>query len=133
MAELDQLARPVMRRTTRLNANQASRQFGKKWQHLRPPKRLVDHNLAGRINTVDLKTFLAKSRPIVVICIADGSHFARERLTAFTLWHPDAVSGSHPPHLLSGGTQLVWTHQRHWPGTAAMVLMLISAPIKVLV
>ena len=21
---------------------------------------------------------------------------------AFTLWHPDAVSGSHPPHLLSG-------------------------------
>jgi hypothetical protein len=42
---------------------------------------------------------LAKSRPIVVICIADGSHFARERLMAFTLWHPDAVSGSHPPHL----------------------------------
>jgi hypothetical protein len=38
----------------------------------------------------------------VVICIADGSHFARERLTAFTLWHLDAVSGSHPPHLLSG-------------------------------
>jgi hypothetical protein len=33
----------------------------------------------------------------VVICIADGSHFARERLMAFTLWHPDAVSGSHPP------------------------------------
>jgi len=43
---------------------------------------------------------LAKSRPIVVICIADGSHFARERLTAFTPWHLDAVSGSHPPHLL---------------------------------
>jgi hypothetical protein len=38
----------------------------------------------------------------VVICIADGSHFARERPMAFTLWHPDAVSGSHPPHLLSG-------------------------------
>src|SRR5580704_8355413 len=46
------------------------------------------------------KTFLAKSRPIVVICIADGSHFARERLMAFTPWHLDAVSGSHPPHLL---------------------------------
>src|SRR5665811_1150474 len=43
---------------------------------------------------------LAKSRPIVVICIADGSHFARERLMAFTPWHLDAVSGSHPPHLL---------------------------------
>jgi hypothetical protein len=46
---------------------------------------------------------LAKSRPIVVICIADGSHFPRERLMAFTLWHLDAVSGSHPPHPLSGG------------------------------
>jgi hypothetical protein len=45
---------------------------------------------------------LAKSRPIVVIFIADGSHFARERLTAFTPWHLDAVSGSHPPHLLLG-------------------------------
>src|ERR1700722_5614653 len=45
---------------------------------------------------------LAKSRPIVVIFIADGSHFARERLTAFTPWHLDAVSGSHPPHLLIG-------------------------------
>src|SRR5664279_5892936 len=31
--------------------------------------------------------------------MVDGSHFARERLMAFTLWHPDAVSGSHPPHL----------------------------------
>src|SRR6478735_5769683 len=46
------------------------------------------------------KTLLAKSRPIVVIFMADGSLFARERQTAFTLWHPDAVSGSHPPHLL---------------------------------
>jgi len=62
-------------------------------QHLRPPKRLSNHNLAGRINPVD-KTLLAKSRPIVVICIADSSHFARERLMAFTLWHPDAVSGA---------------------------------------
>jgi len=32
--------------------------------------------------------------------MADCSHFARERLTAFTPWHLDAVSGSHPPHLL---------------------------------
>ena len=36
----------------------------------------------------------------MVICIADGSYFARECLTAFTPWHLDAVSGSHPPHLL---------------------------------
>src|SRR6266702_7024615 len=43
---------------------------------------------------------LAKSRPIVVISMTGGSHFARECLMAFTPWHLDAVSGSHPPHLL---------------------------------
>jgi hypothetical protein len=33
--------------------------------------------------------------------------FARERLIAFTPWHLDAVSGSHPPHLLhSKGDQI---------------------------
>src|SRR4029450_1330593 len=32
--------------------------------------------------------------------MTDGSHFARECLIAFTPWHLDAVSGSHPPHLL---------------------------------
>jgi hypothetical protein len=35
--------------------------------------------------------------------MTDGSHFARECLMAFTPWHLDAVSGSHPPHLLLGG------------------------------
>jgi hypothetical protein len=35
-----------------------------------------------------------------------GSHFARECLMAFTPWHLDAVSGSHPPHLL-------WVKSRH--------------------
>jgi hypothetical protein len=49
---------------------------------------------------------LAKSRPIVVICITDGSFFAREGLTAFTPWQLDAVSGSHPPHPLSRHDQL---------------------------
>src|SRR6478735_5073042 len=53
------------------------------------------------------KTLLAKSRPIVVIFMADGSLFARERQTAFTLWHPDAVSGSHPPHLLCADCSLM--------------------------
>ena len=43
---------------------------------------------------------LVKSKPIVVIFLRDGSHFARERLMAFTPWRLDAVSGSHPPHLL---------------------------------
>jgi hypothetical protein len=60
MTELDQFARPMMRRAARLDADQARRQFGKKWQHLRPPKRLTNHDLAGRINAVDLKNALGQ-------------------------------------------------------------------------
>ena len=60
MAEFDQLARPVMRRAARLHANQTSGQLGKKWQHLRPPKRLTNNDLTGRINAVDLKNVLGQ-------------------------------------------------------------------------
>jgi hypothetical protein len=38
-------------------------------------------------------------------CQLDWLPSARERLMAFTLWHPDAVSGSHPPHLLCAAKQ----------------------------
>jgi hypothetical protein len=31
-----------------------------------------------------------------------GGSFARVCVTATAVWHLDAVSGSHPPHLLSG-------------------------------
>jgi len=78
---------------------QARRQLGEKWQHLRPPKRLANNNLAGRINAVDLKNALGQIESVVIF-IPDGSHFACERLTAFSPWHLDAVSGSRPPHLL---------------------------------
>ena len=44
----------------------------------------------------------------MVICTAEGPYFARERLMAFTLWHPDAVSGSHPPHLFIGKSGNDW-------------------------
>jgi hypothetical protein len=42
---------------------------------------------------------LARSTPIVVIVIADGS-FCSWSLMETTLWHLDAGSGSHPHHLL---------------------------------
>jgi hypothetical protein len=60
MTELDKLARPMMRRAARLDADQARRQLGKKWQHLRAPKRLANHSLTGRINAVDLKNVLGQ-------------------------------------------------------------------------
>ncbi len=56
MAELDQLARPVMRRAARLDADQAKRrQLGETSQHLRPPKRLANNKPPGRINAMSLK------------------------------------------------------------------------------
>jgi hypothetical protein len=44
--------------------------------------------------------------------------FARERLIAFTPWHLDAVSGSHPPHLLMGwsGRAPAPSSDRSWEG-----------------
>ena len=60
MAELDQLARPVMRRAARLDADQARRQLGEERQHLRPSQRLANHDLAGRINAVNLKNALGQ-------------------------------------------------------------------------
>src|SRR6187551_1641304 len=43
---------------------------------------------------------LARSRPIVLISIVGGSFLLVDAATASTLWHSDAGSGSHPPHLL---------------------------------
>src|ERR1700731_4987558 len=102
MTELDKLARPVMRRAARLDADQASRQLSEKWQHLRPSKRPTNNDLTGCINAVDLKNALGQVEADRGNLHAGWLPFARERLMAFTPWHLDAVSGSHPPHLLLG-------------------------------
>jgi hypothetical protein len=60
MAELYQLARPVMRRAACFDTNQARRQFGEKRQHLRSSKQLANYHLAGCVNTVDLKNALGQ-------------------------------------------------------------------------
>jgi hypothetical protein len=91
-----------MRGAARLHADQAGRQPGKEWHHLRSPKRPADNDLTGRINTVNLKNTLGQVEADRGNLHTDGSHFARECLMAFTPWHLDAVSGSHPPHLLMG-------------------------------
>ena len=58
VAELGQLACPVVRRRTRLHANEARRQPRKKLQHLTAAKLLPDDDLLGRINAVDLEHVL---------------------------------------------------------------------------
>src|SRR3984885_11088517 len=100
MAEFNQLTRPMMRRAARLDPDKARRQFGKERQHLRPSQRLADNDLTARINAVNLKNALGQIQTNRSN-LHDGWLLARECLTAFTPWHLDAVSGSHPPHLLS--------------------------------
>jgi hypothetical protein len=60
MTELDQLARPVMRRAARLDTDQTRRQPGEEWQHPRSTKRLTDNDLAARINAVNMKNVLGQ-------------------------------------------------------------------------
>src|SRR5277367_3092167 len=91
----------MMRRAARLDPDQARRQLGKEWQHLRPSQRLADNDLTGRVNAVNLKNALGQIQANGSN-LHDGWLLARERLTAFTPWHLDAASGSHPPHLLLG-------------------------------
>src|SRR6516162_8236664 len=58
VTELRQLTRPIMRRSTRLHANEAGRQRRKKLQHLTAAKLLPDDDRLGRINAVDLEHVL---------------------------------------------------------------------------
>ena len=55
MAQLRQLARPIMRRGTRLHANKARPQFGKKLKNLRSTNTPADYHRAICIDAVNLK------------------------------------------------------------------------------
>src|SRR5262245_8030690 len=50
-----QLARPVMRRSARLDPDQARRQLLKERQNVAPPQLTADNHLAFRTNAMDLK------------------------------------------------------------------------------
>ena len=61
------------RRVARVDADQALRQFGEELQNLRPANCLERDRAACGIDAVPWKTRLARSRPIVVICMAEDS------------------------------------------------------------
>jgi hypothetical protein len=50
---------------------------------------------------------------VVNLLGGDGYLFARERPTALTIWHPDVVNGSHPPHLF-------WRAKQTWSESLPM-------------
>jgi hypothetical protein len=58
-----------MRGGTRLHPDQARRKSREKRYHLAAPELLPDHDLLFGVDAVDRNTFLAISKPIVVICI----------------------------------------------------------------
>jgi hypothetical protein len=62
-----------VRRRTRLHADKAPRQSLEEAQNLNTAHRLADYHGAARIDAMDLKTFMARSIPIVVISLMDGS------------------------------------------------------------
>jgi len=56
---MTELSTRMMRYAARLDADQARRRLGKKWQ-LRPPKRLANHSLAGASMPWTWKTLVIK-------------------------------------------------------------------------
>jgi hypothetical protein len=60
VAQLDQLARPMMRRTTGLQPDKASGQRSEEGQKLVALDRLIENDLARRIDAVDLKDVLGQ-------------------------------------------------------------------------
>src|SRR5712664_84478 len=97
VAQLRQLARPMVRRGTGLHADQAGRQSFEERYNLAAAKLLSDDDLLGRVNAVNLEHVLGDIQTDRGNLHVDGSpHVIRLRRT--TLWHCDAGSGRRPPH-----------------------------------
>src|SRR5271154_637235 len=100
MSQSQKLTGPMMRRATGFNADKARSQLGKKRQNLRATDRSADDNIAQCVHCMDLKNVLRQIK-------ANGANFhdgwllrSCDASITSTLWRPDAVSGSHPHHLL---------------------------------
>jgi hypothetical protein len=65
----------MVRRGTSFHANQTGRLFLEAGYHLTPPQLTTENHSTLSINTVDLKTFFARSTPIVITSFMDGSYF----------------------------------------------------------
>src|SRR5712671_74964 len=97
MAQLGQLACPMVRRGTGLHADQAWRQSLEERRNLAAAKLLSDDDLLGRVNAVNLKHVFGDIQTDRGNLHVDGSPDVI-RLRRTTLWHLDAGSGRRPPH-----------------------------------
>ncbi len=97
VAQLRQLARPMVRRGTGLHADQARGQSFEERHNLAAAELFPDDDLLGRVNAVNLEHVLGDIQTDRGNLHVDGSpHVIRLRRT--TLWHFDAGSGRRPPH-----------------------------------
>ena len=97
VAELRELARPIMSRGAGLHADEARRQCFEERQHLATPESLPDNGRLVGVDAVDLKHVLGDIQPDRGNLHLHGSpHVIRFRRS--TLWHIDAGSGRRLPH-----------------------------------
>lgn len=73
VAELADLAPPIVRASTGFHGDQAGRLFGKELKHLIPAQLFPENNDTRGIRPVGLKHTLRKSSPIVLTSISDTS------------------------------------------------------------
>ncbi len=69
MTELSDLPRPVMGRRAGLHSDKAWRELAEKLDDLTATKLPREDDLAGRVDAVQLKEFLARSMPMVLACM----------------------------------------------------------------
>ena len=90
----------MMRRAARLDPDEAGWELLEECQHLRASERLADDGLARGVHAMDLKHMLGQVQ--ADRCNVHGGWLRCSGLPdSSPPWHSDAVSGSHPPHLLS--------------------------------
>ena len=85
VAQLDELARPVVRAAAGFHPDQAGRQVGKELQHLAALQLLAQHRFAALITPWTWNTLFARSIPTVVIFMADAPSRLSGRI-ALPLW-----------------------------------------------
>jgi len=89
MAQLADLAAPVVRAAAGFHRNDAARHLAKERQHLIPPQLLAQHRLARLVSLVDLKHILRQVEPDS----GDLRH-APLWLLADPPWHIEAIGGA---------------------------------------
>ena len=111
VAELGDLAAPVVSAATGLQSHRTGRQRCQEGENLTAPQLLAKHNSSGAVSPMKLKDGLGEIQP-------NSAHLVHGRLLEWVatppLWHADAVGGVHPIKARGrarlGGTEAFLNH-----------------------